>query len=74
MLRTAARILDKNLVDLFSMPLAWRSRVPAMAWSCRMPLAFAGKMEGINRKIRGLLASAFGFRDHDFQTTSLRSL
>jgi len=24
------------------------------------------KMEGINRKIRGLLASAFGFRDHDF--------
>ena len=26
----------------------------------------SGKMEGINRKIRGLLASAFGFRDHDF--------
>ena len=24
------------------------------------------KMEGINRKIRGLLASAFGFRDQDF--------
>ena len=34
----------------------------------------SGKMEGINRKIRGLLASAFGFRDHDFlKTTSLRS-
>ena len=26
----------------------------------------SGKMEGINRKIRGLLASAFGFRDDDF--------
>ena len=26
----------------------------------------SGKMEGINRKIRGLLASAFGFRDQDF--------
>ena len=26
----------------------------------------SGKMEGVNRKIRGLLASAFGFRDHDF--------
>jgi transposase len=26
----------------------------------------SAKMEGINRKIRGLLASAFGFRDQDF--------
>ena len=26
----------------------------------------SGKIEGINRKIRGLLASAFGFCDHDF--------
>lgn len=25
----------------------------------------SGKMEVINRKIRGLLWSAFGFRDHD---------
>lgn len=26
----------------------------------------SGKMEGINRKIRGLLASAFGSRNYDF--------
>ncbi|MGA7883361.1 MAG: transposase, partial [Terrimicrobiaceae bacterium] len=33
----------------------------------------SGKMEGVNRKIRGLPASAFGFRDHDFlQTAALR--
>ena len=33
-----------------------------------------GKMEGINRKIRGLLASAFGFRDHDFLKLRLYAL
>ena len=32
------------------------------------------KMEGINRKIRGLLASAFGFRDHDFLKLRLYAL
>jgi len=26
----------------------------------------SAKMEGTNRKIRGLLASAYGFRDNDF--------
>ena len=34
----------------------------------------SGKMEGINRKIRGLLASAFGFRDHDFFKLRLYAL
>ena len=34
----------------------------------------SGKMEGINRKIRGLLASAFGFRDHDFLKLRLYAL
>lgn len=33
-----------------------------------------GKMEGINRKIRGLLASAFGFRDDDFLKLRLYAL
>ena len=27
---------------------------------------YSGKTEGVNRKIRGLLAGDFGFRDHDF--------
>ena len=31
-------------------------------------------MEGINRKIRGLLASAFGYRDHDFLKLRLYAL
>jgi transposase len=31
-------------------------------------------MEGINRKIRGLLASAFGFRDDDFLKLRLYAL
>ena len=34
----------------------------------------SGKMEGINRKIRGLLASAFGFRDDDFLKLRLYAL
>lgn len=34
----------------------------------------SGKMEGINRKIRGLLASAFGFRDADFLKLRLYAL
>jgi len=34
----------------------------------------SGKMEGINRKIRGILSSAFGFRDHDFFKLRLYSL
>jgi transposase len=34
----------------------------------------SGKMEGINRKIRGLLCSAFGFRDHDFFKLRLYAL
>ena len=34
----------------------------------------SGKMEGINRKIRGLLASAFGFRDQDFLKLRLYAL
>lgn len=34
----------------------------------------SGKMEGINRKIRGLLASAFGFRDPDFLKLRLYAL
>jgi len=34
----------------------------------------SGKMEGINRKIRGLLCSAFGFRDHDFFKLPLYAL
>jgi transposase len=34
----------------------------------------SGRMEGINRKIRGLLASAFGFRDHDFLKLRLYAL
>lgn len=34
----------------------------------------SGKMEGINRKIRGLLSSAFGFRDHDFFKLRLYAL
>ena len=34
----------------------------------------SAKMEGINRKIRGLLASAFGFRDHDFLKLRLYAL
>jgi transposase len=34
----------------------------------------SGKMEGINRKIRGLLASAFGFRDRDFLKLRLYAL
>ncbi|CEF48939.1 unnamed protein product [uncultured bacterium] len=34
----------------------------------------SGEMEGINRKIRGLLASAFGFRDHDFLKLRLYAL
>lgn len=34
----------------------------------------SGKMEGINRKIRGLLWSAFGFRDHDFFKLRLYAL
>ena len=33
-----------------------------------------GKMEGINRKIRGLLASVFGFRDDDFLKLRLYAL
>jgi hypothetical protein len=31
-------------------------------------------MEGINRKIHGLLASAFGFRDQDFLKLPLYAL
>ena len=31
-------------------------------------------MEGINRKIRGLLAGAFGFRDQDFLKLRLYAL
>ena len=31
-------------------------------------------MEGINRKIRGILSSAFGFRDQDFFKLRLYSL
>ena len=31
-------------------------------------------MKGINRKIRGLLASAFGFRDQDFLKLPLYAL
>jgi hypothetical protein len=31
-------------------------------------------VEGINRKIRGLLASAFGFHDHDFLKLRLYAL
>ena len=31
-------------------------------------------MEGINRKIHGLLASAFGFRDQDFLKLRLYAL
>jgi transposase len=34
----------------------------------------SGKMEGINRKIRGLLCSAFGFRDQDFLKLRLYAL
>ncbi len=34
----------------------------------------SGKMEGINRKIPGLLASAFGFRDQDFLKLRLYAL
>ena len=34
----------------------------------------SGKMEGINRKIRGLLSSAFGFRDQDFLKLRLYAL
>ena len=34
----------------------------------------SGKMEGINRKIRGLLASAFSFRDQDFLKLRLYAL
>jgi len=34
----------------------------------------SGKMEGINRKIRGMLASAFGFRDQDFLKLRLYAL
>ena len=34
----------------------------------------SGKMEGINRKIRGLLASAFAFRDDDFLKLRLYAL
>lgn len=34
----------------------------------------SGKMEGINRKIRGLLSSAFGFRDTDFLKLRLYAL
>lgn len=34
----------------------------------------SGKMEGINRKIRGLLCAAFGFRDHDFFKLRLYAL
>jgi transposase len=34
----------------------------------------SGKMEGTNRKIRGLLASAFGFRDADFLKLRLYAL
>jgi transposase len=34
----------------------------------------SGKMEGINCKIRGLLCSAFGFRDHDFFKLQLYAL
>lgn len=34
----------------------------------------SAKMEGINRKIRGLLASAFGFRDDDFLKLRLYAL
>ena len=34
----------------------------------------SGKMEGINRKIRGLLASAFGSGDHDFLKLRLYAL
>jgi transposase len=34
----------------------------------------SGKMEGINRKIRALLASAFGFRDDDFLKLRLYAL
>ena len=34
----------------------------------------SGKMEGLNRKIRGLLASAFGFRDRDFLKLRLYAL
>jgi transposase len=34
----------------------------------------SGRMEGINRKVRGLLASAFGFRDQDFLKLRLYAL
>jgi transposase len=34
----------------------------------------SGRMEGVNRKIRGLLASAFGFRDQDFLKLRLYAL
>lgn len=34
----------------------------------------SGKMEGTNRKIRGLLASAYGFRDSDFLKLRLYAL
>ncbi len=34
----------------------------------------SGKMEGINRKIRGIFSSAFGFRDQDFFKLRLYSL
>jgi Transposase len=34
----------------------------------------SGKMEGINRKIRGLLASAFRFHDQDFPKLRLYAL
>jgi len=34
----------------------------------------SGKMEGINRKIRGVLSAAFGFRDHDFFKLRLYAL
>jgi len=34
----------------------------------------SGKIEGINRKIRGLLAAAYGFRNHDFFKLRLYAL
>jgi transposase len=34
----------------------------------------SGKMEGTNRKIRGLLASAYGFHDSDFLKSRLYAL